>query len=763
MKRFRLLAAMALLSGFAMLVMPSCGDDDEPTQSPDNNQQQPDNNNQQQPEDNNNQQPADPVDPSFLDAEGFVSADKLSEMISQLNAGNYEIKVKGELTQDIVNAAGEALRKRYAELVPETPSSKSLEKSEEENKLVLSVSLDLTKTTGLAKIEGSMSGDIASRTFTGFAGCQALVSIAFPESLTEIGAFAFIYCSNLAKAMLPKTIAAIGEDAFTNCPVTLSINGVDNPVLNEEDALSSLADLYYRTHQNFAMMSEITGYNYGPYFAITNFQDPDICLAGSGEGDCVTEREFHDFRFTSDNQVVLAGYVMLCRPINESTQLIDGFKWMSDLTPAMKRVIAEARVIRAYAQMMLGIYYGAAPITDRVATADNPLTNSESRDAVMQWVVDEIDAALPNLDERKSTGDKEGALKITKGFANAVKGKALLWKSDYNGAKAALKAVISSGKYALLNDIKDVGHFAGNASSESVFEFEVKADGTSPNTWNTLATFNWREDFFAGRFASLSEGGIFSTGWGWLGTTAAFSEALINNDGKNSARRKAWIKTYDEVLYDIAWASDGGNFAPGKTSFKATDQNRGIRFQYIGNEGYFIWKNVPHDDSDIYDAGSWLGQYSWNYSVMRYAEVLLLYAEACAQTGDNDGLQYLNQIQQRAGSAHISSSLSLAEVQNEKRFELWLEGSHSADLIRWGKTEDLETVDWSYPVYRDKINDGYGNQHAGYVDYTVYDQDVYKKQGAGFKHGKNELLPFPPQDRLEAYRVYHNLRQNPGW
>lgn len=756
MRRFRFLVAMALLSGVAMFVMPSCSKDDDSPQSQDNNQQ-PDNN--QKPD--NNQQPIDQVDPSFLDAEGFVSTDKLSEMISKLNAGNYEIKVKGELTQDIVNAAGEALRKRRAELNTVAPSSKSLEKSGEENKMVLSVSLDLTKTTGLSKIEGSVSGDILSLTFTGFAGCQALVSIAFPESLTEIGATAFCNCYNLAKAMLPKTIVAIGEDAFANCPVTLSINGVDNPVLNEEDALSSLADLYYRTHQNFVFLPEITGYNYGPHFAITNFQDPDVRLAGTGENDCVPEREFHDFRFTNDNPVSLGGYVMLCRPVNESTQFIEGFKWMTELTPAMKRAIAEARVIRAYAQMMMGIYYGTAPIPDRVATADNPLTNSESRDAVMQWVADEIDAALPNLDERKSTGDKEGALKITKGFANAVKGKALLWKGDYNGAKAALKEVISSGKYALLKNINDVGHFAGNASSESVFEFEVKADGTSPKTWNGVYTFSWRGEFFAGQFASLSNGGAFSGGWGWLGTTAAFSEALIQNDGMNSARRKAWIKTYDEVLYDIAWASDGGDFAPGKTNFKATDKKRGIRYQYIDNEGYFIWKNMAHDESDMYETSP--SQYSWNYSVMRYAEVLLLYAEACAQTGDNDGLQYLNQIQQRAGSAHISSSLSLAEVQNEKRFELWLEGSHSADLIRWGKTEDLETVDWSYPVYRDKINDGYGNQHAGYVDYTVYDQDVYKKQGAGFKHGKNELLPFPPQDRLEAYRVYHNLKQNPGW
>ena len=755
MKRFRFLTATALFAGFAMLAMPSGSKDDDSPQSSDNNQQQPDNNQQQ----NNNQQNTDPIDPSLVDAEGFVSADKLSEMITKLEAGNYEVKVKGAITQDIINAAGDALRKRYNELAPETPSSKSLSKAGEETNLVFSVFLDITKTTGLTKIEGSVSEDGLS--FTGLAGCKALVRIAFPETLTEIGKTALSRCINLVKVMLAKPVGTIAEDAFYSSPVTLNINGVDNPVLDEADALSSLAALYYRTHQNHVFMGEITGYNYGPHFALTNFQDPDVYMSGSGDGDCMGEREFSDFSFKSDNQVALAGYVMLCRPINESTQLIEGFKWMSELTPTMKRVIAEARVIRAYAHMMLGIYYGAVPITDRVATADNPLTNAESRDAVMQWVADEIDAALPDLDERKSTGDKEGALKITKGFANAVKGKALLWKGDYNGAKAALKEVISSGKYALLKNINDVGHFAGNASSESVFEFEVKADGSSPNTWNTAACFNWRLDFFVGRLANLPLG----AGWGWINTTAAFSEALIQNDGKNSDRRKAWIKTYDELLYDFAWISDEGNFTPGKTSFKANDKNRGVGYQsYFGNEGYFIWKTNPHDASDINNTGmSSFGQYSWNYSVMRYAEVLLLYAEACAQTGDNDGLQYLNQIQRRAGSAHISSSLTLKEVQNEKRFELWLEGSHSADLIRWGKTEDLEKKDWTIPVLRDRINDGYGNQHAGYVDYTAYDQDTFKNRGAGFKQGKNELLPFPSQETLAKYGIYHNLRQNPGW
>jgi hypothetical protein len=51
-----------------------------------------------------------------------------------------------------------------------------------------------------------------------------------------------------------------------------------------------------------------------------------------------------------------------------------------------------------------------------------------------------------------------------------------------------------------------------------------------------------------------------------------------------------------------------------------------------------------------------------NFIVARYADVLLLYAEACAQTSDADGLQYLRKVQERAGSNHVSSALTLDEV-----------------------------------------------------------------------------------------------------
>jgi hypothetical protein len=399
----------------------------------------------------------------------------------------------------------------------------------------------------------------------------------------------------------------------------------------------------------------------------------------------------------------------------------------------------------------------------------------------MDWVVKEIDLALPELTERQGPNDKAGAVKITKGFAYAIKGKALMWKKDYNGAKTALSAVIKSGNYALVPsaDMVKIGHADGKATSESVFEFNITPDPaviSSPAHkyrvgWNDHMTFNWRFENFNG---TISDAQINSNGWGWLNPTGKFARDLIANDGMESARRKAWIKTYDEILYDHQWASDGANFVPGRTAAKEDDPYRGVGgnagFIY-GNEGYFCWKIVVHKDQGDLNAidNSW----DRNLSLMRYAEVLLLYAEACAQTGVDEeglGLQCLKDIQNRAQSNYISSSLTLADVQKEKMFELWLEGTRSADLIRWDKTETLEKQGYYVAHLRDKFKAEYDKNnnyiktlepHQGYIDESdaTYYLDEYGESKIGFKKGKHELLPFPKEVR----DLNPALKQNPNW
>jgi hypothetical protein len=577
-------------------------------------------------------------------------------------------------------------------------------------------------------------------------------------------------------------LLCISALAFTGCDqdeLDIPQKGVlpiDNFYKTDADAEAALVGVYFDTHKNFAKSDD--EYNYGPIFGLTNFQSDNMYLAGSGVGDCVMQREYQQFRYANDNPVPLAAYTAFYRSIHKCNLVINNFteEKVGTLSPTMKRCIAEARVMRAYDHMMLGIYWGTPPIVEEVLSGDSRPENAESQDAVMDWVVKEIDLALPDLTERQGPDDQAGAVKITKGFANAIKGKALIWKGDYNGAKTPLKAVITSGNYALLpsEDMIKIGHADGKATSESVFEFNVTPDPDVVTSepvqrragWNDHMTFNWRFENFNGNLGPDAQ--INNNGWGWLNPTGKFARDLIANDGMESARRKAWIKTYDEVLYDHQWESDGDDFAPGRTAFKETDPNRGVGgnagFIY-GNEGYFCWKIVVHKDQG--DLNAINGGWDRNLSLMRYAEVLLLYAEACAQTTDDDGLglQSLQAIQNRAQSDYVSSSLTLEDVQKEKMFELWLEGTRSVDLIRWGKTETLEKQGYYVAHLRDELQEGIGGVHKAYIDETdddypaTYYLDEYGEGNIGFKKGKHELLPFPKT----VMDLNTALEQNPSW
>ena len=75
-----------------------------------------------------------------------------------------------------------------------------------------------------------------------------------------------------------------------------------------------------------------------------------------------------------------------------------------------------------------------------------------------------------------------------------------------------------------------------------------------------------------------------------------------------------------------------------------------------------------------------------NYNVARYAEALLLYAEACIGSSDEaKGLAALQEVQKRSGSGKISSTLTFKDVMEEKQYELWFESCRFHDLVRWSK------------------------------------------------------------------------------
>jgi hypothetical protein len=159
-----------------------------------------------------------------------------------------------------------------------------------------------------------------------------------------------------------------------------------------------------------------------------------------------------------------------------------------------------------------------------------------------------------------------------------------------------------------------------------------------------------------------------------------------------------------------------------------------------------------------------------NHILMRYAEVLLLYAEACLQTGDAAQAKWaVNLIQQRAGSKTISETVDMAVLKREKSYEMWNESVRWLDLVRWGDTDKVKQAGQVVPKLYDKLfrepkaGETVIWAHGSEANSRFYIVNSHEALDAnwdcGFKAGKHEFFPYP----TSVMEKNSNLVQNPGW
>lgn len=537
---------------------------------------------------------------------------------------------------------------------------------------------------------------------------------------------------------------------------------IDDFYQTPEDAKMALTAAYDQIATSYVAPL----YNDNIIYALWNYPGDDMYAAGNNKTDNVGENELNALRFPVNNGLINSGYSGFFRSVYAANLVISKFKDNNDSD--IKKIVAEAKVLRALSYLQLAIGWGTPPIVEEPLAATDKPTNAESQTAVLDFIINSIDdATLALVDERKSPQDEDGAYKATRGLGYTIRAKAKMWKGDYAGAKSDLEKVMNSGKYELVpaKDLENLFHVSGDGAPEWVFQLNLVYDPsvsgyTSHSTANMPWLWNWRQEAVYHPDGAESPMKSTAQGWGGCNPSKKFAEALIENDGLESARRKAWIKTYDEVLYEMPYSTDdkNGGFTPGKTNFKETDPLRGIKRAagIYGHAGYFMWKvNIQKQDLASNNARM------QNIRIFRYAEVLLMYAECCAQTGTDlaKGLEVLNSIQQRAGSKTISSELTLAAVKKEKMLEMWLEGCRYQDLIRWGDTDELANNGKYYPSFTDEKALGISEKHIGVLDESDANwcEQLYKE--VGFKKGKHEFFPFP----FAELAVNPNIKQNPGY
>ena len=597
----------------------------------------------------------------------------------------------------------------------------------------------------------------------------------------------------MKKTLYSILAVAMGAMSLSSCEDQLDIEqkgvtSIENFYKTDADAEAALAAAYEGFMCNVCGRQPDMGGPgiYTPFKIIMNMCGDDVLYASGNYGDHEFSGMLNEFRYDTEAEVPKFFYSGLYLSIYTCNLVTDYFKDAD--TQVKKRCVAEARVLRAYDYFLLANLWGTPPFVDHVLAGDalpyncdkdpdNPMTHDE----LILWVAKECEEAAADLSERASTSDVDGAVRVTKGFAWALAGKAYLFAEKYDQAKTALKKVIDSGKYALVPGERymDNFHIEGDGNEEKVFEinFEYNAGKSGwsgmiqRSSWMEANAWNWRAGNFVKNPANVYCGGV--DGWGGLGVPQWFGDEFLANDG-HSYRFDATLKHIDDAVYGMEYQDPTLNAMTREEKMVSdkvgiSDPTQGL----YGNSFWLAFKQImrgPDTGGKAYGDNIRLN----NYIIMRYAEVLLNYAEACIQTGDAATAKtYINMIQERAGSNTISASVDMNVLKKEKSYELWLEGCRWFDILRWNDAEGiarLKAVGSDVPHLFDKMfrqpkSDDRkvtweNGTEANSRFYTVSSSEA-KDKGftVGFQQGKHELFPFP-QTVIDKNP---NLVQNPGW
>lgn len=440
---------------------------------------------------------------------------------------------------------------------------------------------------------------------------------------------------------------------------------------------------------------------------------------------------------------------------------------LPDNSPAKSRVIGEAYFWRAWAFFKLIRGWGTPPLVDHVLGPDELFPANGEKTALWNYVFTSLEEAAVRLPSKAGKNGQEAlGARATKESAYAMLGKAYLWAGDKAGAATALARVVDSDLYGLIDNFSDLYTVKADFSEEYVWEYNAQDDDEVNRAVAARITYegNWRSENVTMPGGCHLSG--FNQGHSASNASKSFYDFLVARGEKGKNRQMGTVWSIEDAAqmfitlsgdeYKGAPDYEGDNLKAAMEEYGYSETEAAYHLLFGGYsapsitacDGYLPSK-IYMWHSDMYSATNDKDMYSKaNYPGMRYAEVLLLYAEACLNSADESkGLAALNKVRLRAG-LEVLSSYTLQDVIDEKRAELFGEGERFHDVVRWdiGSTAFAEVGKYQYVLMMDKNTQTYTVQRDEYPNWTGW-QDRYS------------LFPFP----YAEMQLNPNLTQNTGW
>jgi hypothetical protein len=471
--------------------------------------------------------------------------------------------------------------------------------------------------------------------------------------------------------------------------------------LNVEPVNEYLSNNYYQTEAQIGS-ALIGAYDpigwsmaFGQWISPTMYGEIRSDNANAG-GDATNNdqpgwQEFDDFTNTNTNTVIHPMYRRNYIGIARVNALLEFNQVENNATVEVYK--AEALFLRAYYHFELFRHFGPVPVVTKVLAPNEVNEKRSTMSELMQQVVSDCEAAAAVLPVSTSSGEEGRA---TKGAALALMGKAYLYWADlknddpalFGKARDAFQQVVDLGVYQLENDMRSLFSFNARNTRESVFE--IQHNPLWPSDWG------WYEGIDGNGMIQLcgirglcSNHPRYEAGWGFMMVTSSLWNHFLSDD---LYRRDVAIASDAELAQEIADS--------GVTCNTAVDQSQSNPIDYTGywQEKYANYKSYAGTNSN---GGNEHLTKSQNTIVFRYADVLLMLAEAIHRSGgaDGDALKYIDMVRKRAAGPDQStvkprdgSTVMAQEGWNlldliwyERRAELACEGDRWFDLVRSGR------------------------------------------------------------------------------
>ena len=319
-----------------------------------------------------------------------------------------------------------------------------------------------------------------------------------------------------------------------------------------------------------------------------------------------------------------------------------------------QRFVAESKFLRALFYFNLVRVFGKVPLVTRnIVTIEEAYTyGREDVNLVYKQIIEDLSSAAPVLP--LSVKGEEG--RATQGAAYGLLGRVYLTIHDYQNAKASLEKVISSKQYDLLTDYNALWNSDAKNHKESIFDVQFKMSLTAAT--GSQFTERYTPYLFTNLPFSTTAGGYNIPR---VGLISAYETGDLRKD---ASLKESYTKKDGSVVTGLS-----------------------------GRYGY-KFHDVPVSGAGADD----------NWPVLRYADVLLMYAEALNElsfVADGPAYELLNAVRKRAGLARKTSNNPVAAltinsqeefrkaIAQERRVELAFEGHRWFDLLRTGKAIEV--------------------------------------------------------------------------